>query len=362
MDDLCFHPRANRAESKQLPHKEVRKIGVAFNLKQEPAADERSDKYAEFDDLGTIEAIRAALNRAGYEVALLEADQDFVYRLKDSNVDFVFNIAEGMRGESRESHVPAILELLDIPYTGSGVLTQAITLHKSRKKEILAYYGIPTPRWQVFTNTNQRLDPNLRFPLIVKPNAEGSSVGITNDSLITDAQALNKQVNRVLREYSQPALVEEYIDGREFTLSLLGNPPEVLPIVEINFEHLPRDIHRFDSWEAKWVYDNPASPVDAIIVPADLEPKLKAQLEEVARRTFGTLGCVDFARTDIRLDRQGVPHVLDVNALPGLMPDPKENSRFTRSCYAAGMTYDEMVIAILDCAFERTGRDQRRRT
>jgi D-alanine-D-alanine ligase len=353
MNYLYTYPGLVRNQEKQLFNKKVKRIGIAFNLKREIEKTDRFDKYAEFDDLETINAIRMAIERAGYDVVLLEADRDFTFRLRDSNVDFVFNVAEGIHGECRESHVPAILEMFNIPYTGSGVLTQAITLNKSRKKEILNYYGIPTPRWQIFKNTNQKLDPQLCFPLIVKPDAEGSSVGITNDSLVFDAVALKEQVSKILRDYDQPALVEEYVDGREFTVSLLGNPPKVLPIVEINFDHLPDNIHKFDSWEAKWIYDNPNSPVDAVIVPPDLKPKLKAQIEKVAKQTFEKLGCVDLARIDIRLDREGVPHVLDVNALPGLMPDPKKNSRLPRSCYAAGMTYDDIILTILDSAMKR---------
>ncbi len=353
MNNLYTYPGLVRNQDKQLLNKKVRRIGIAFNLKKEVNGKDRFDRYAEFDDLDTINAIRMAIERAGYDVVLLEADQDFMLSLRNSGVDFVFNIAEGIHGECRESHVPAILEMFNIPYTGSGVLTQAITLDKSRKKEILDYYGIPTPKWQVFKNTNQKPNPNLRFPLIVKPDAEGSSVGITNDSLVFDAAALKKQVSKILRDYDQPALVEEYIDGREFTVSLLGNPPKVLPIVEINFDHLPDNIRKFDSWEAKWVYDNPNSPIDAVIVPADLKPKLKAQIEKVAKQTFEKLGCVDLARIDIRLDGDGVPNVLDVNALPGLMPDPKKNSRFPRSCYAAGMIYDDIILAILHSAMKR---------
>ncbi len=353
MNDLYSYPGVRKGDERQLFNKNVRKIGIALNLKKSLNEKDRFDKYAEFDDLETANAIRLALENTGYEVVLLEADNDFIFSLKESNVDFVFNIAEGIHGESRESHVPAILEMFNIPYSGSGVLTQAITLNKSRKKEILDYYNIRTPKWQVFKSTNQKLKPDMRFPLIVKPDAEGSSIGITNESLVFDIVSLKKQVRKVLKDYDQPALVEEFVTGREFTVSLLGNPPKVLPIVEVNFNHLPDGIHRFDSWEAKWIFDNPDSPVDPIICPADLKPKLKAQIEKVAKQTFDKLGCVDLARIDIRLDSDGNPHILDVNALPGLMPDPKMNSRFPKSCYAAGMTYDQIIQTILNSALKR---------
>ena len=353
-DALYSYPGLRRSKGKQLANKKVSRIGLAFNLKREPEKGERLDKYAEFDDIETVDAIRKALESGGYEVELLEADRGFMERLKESNVDFVFNIAEGVNGESRESHVPAILEMLNIPYSGSGVLTQAVTLNKSRKKEILSYYGIPTPLFQLFKDPRQKIDPKLHFPLIVKPDAEGSSVGITNDSLVRDEMGLRKQVSHITRNYGQLALVEEYLGGREFTVSLLGNKkPKVLPIVEINFDHLPQELNRFDSYEAKWVYDTPGNPVEPLVCPAELNSRLKVKLEKVARNTFSVLGCHDLSRIDFRLDSQGTPHVLDVNALPGLIPDPKTNSRFPRACFAAGMSYDEMILTILNTALKR---------
>ena len=354
LGNMYTYPGLRNNIPKQLSNKKVSRIGIAFNLKKEVSEHEREDKYAEFDDIDTIDAISKALESAGYEAVLLEADQDFFERVKTSDVDFVFNISEGISGESRESHVPAILEMLNIPYSGSGVLTQAITLNKSRKKEILNYYDIPTPKFQLFRSSHQKLNPELKFPLIVKPDAEGSSVGITNNSLVYDVSSLKKQVSHIIKSYSQSALVEEYCDGREFTVALLGNnKPAVLPIVEITFDHLPDKLGKFDSYEAKWIYDNPTSSIDPLVCPANIKPKLKAQLENLAKKTFSNLGCVDFCRIDIRLDSNGIPNVLDVNAIPGLMPDPKSNSRFTRACYAAGMSYNEMVLGMLNAALKR---------
>lgn len=361
LDNMYKYPGLLNAATKQLANKKVSVIGIAFNLKREVSKDERPDKYAEFDDIDTIDAITKAFESYGYETILLEADQDFFERVKTSCVDFVFNIAEGISGESRESHVPAILEMLNMPYSGSGVLTQAITLNKSRKKEILNYYGIPTPKHQLFRNTNQKLSPELKFPLIVKPDAEGSSIGITNSSLVFDVSSLKKQISKIIKDYSQNALVEEYCSGREFTVALIGNnKPRVMPIVEITFNHLPENLNKFDSYESKWIYDNPKSPIDPLVCPANLKPKLKAKLEKLARTTFSTLGCVDFCRIDLRLDSKGVPNVIDVNAIPGLMPDPKSNSRFTRACYAAGMTYNEMILEILNAALMRYNLTMRR--
>lgn len=354
LDNIYSYPGLRNGLIKDLVNKKVRRIGLAFNLKKDVDKRERIDKYAEFDDIDTIDAIWKSLESGGYEVVLLEADLDFVERVKASGVDFVFNISEGINGESRESHIPAILEMLNIPYSGSGVLTQAITLNKSRKKEVLSYHKIPTPKYQLFRNAHQKLLPELKFPLIVKPDAEGSSVGVTNSSLVFDPQSLKEQVRHIIKNYSQNALVEEYCNGREFTVSFIGNhKPRILPIVEITYDYLPENINKFDSYEVKWIYDNPNNPVDPLICPANLTPKLKKQIEKIALNTYTILGCVDFCRIDLRLDSNGIPNVLDVNALPGLIPDPKQNSRFPRACFVAGMTYNEMILEILNAALKR---------
>lgn len=354
LDQLYTYPGPSAKPSKHYMHKRLSRIGIAFNLKKDVPKGERPDRYAECDDIDTIDAIRKAIESDGYETVLLEANENFFDLVKNSSVDFVFNIAEGIHGESRESHVPAILEMLNVPYSGSGVLTQAITLNKSRKKEVLKYYGIPTPKFQVFTSSHQKLRPDFKFPLMVKPDAEGSSVGITNASLVFDQTALKKQVQHVIKTYDQPVLVEEFCAGREFTVSLLGNnKPVVLPIVEVNLDQLPTTMNKIDSYEAKWIFDTPDNPKEMLNCPAELKPRLKAQVERIATKTFTTLGCVDFCRIDMRLDAAGVPNVLDVNALPGLVPDIRANSRFIRSCYAAGMTYTDIILAILNAALKR---------
>ena len=335
----------------------VEKIGFAFNVKRDPSKDERPDKYAEFDDPETIEAIISSIASLGYKVVPLEADEDFIERIKEYKPDFVFNLAEGINGECRESHIPAILEMLGIPYSGSGVLSQALTLIKSKKKEVLDFYEIPTPSFQLFKSAGQNLHPSLNFPLIVKPNADGSSIGITAKSVVINKEDLRKQIGYVLATYKQYALVEEFCPGREFTLALLGNSPKVMPVVEITFDHLPKNMPKIDGYESKWLYDLPENPAE-LKCPAEISPKLKSRLESIAKKTFEVLHCVDFARIDVRLDQDDEPNVLDVNALPGLMPNPKSNSRFTIACYAAGMNYQDIIASIIDSAFKRYGLAQ----
>ena len=341
----------------------VRRIAVVYNSKIPLQKGDPEDMYAECDDVSVPKAIKFALETAGYEADILEADVRFYGKIAAGGYDFVFNIAEGTRGASRESQVPAMLEALGIPYTGSDVLTQAITLDKRRTKEILLYHGISTPRYQFFRSWNARLREDLRFPLIVKPNAEGSSKGIINSSLVRDEFELRAMLKFVLKTYKQPALVEEFLEGREFTVALLGNRPlRVMPIVEVKFDELPASINRLDSFEVKWIWDHPDNPIDSIICPAKITRSLEKAIRQTALRSFTALDLRDLCRIDMRLDDCGVPHVLDVNALPGLIPDPAENSRFPKACFATGMSYEEIILTILVEAQIRYGLMKRTRT
>ncbi len=336
------------------PAKEEFRVAVACNIRRPAKEGMPKDQYAEFDDLSVPLAIKDALDKAGFYSELVEADQDFSDNIRKGDYSFVFNIAEGINGESRESHVPATLEMLGIPYTGSGVLAQAITLDKARTKEILLHHGIHTPKYQVFSSCLQKKSDDLEFPLIVKPIAEGSSKGITNESLVNDEEQLKEQVRIITSVYKQSAIAEEYLEGREFTVAVLGNSnPKVLPIVEITFDYLPEGINRFDSHEVKWFWDSPDNPIDPVVCPAKITRSLENSIRNAALRTFKALGCRDLARIDMRLDNRGIPNVLEVNALPGLIPDPKENSRFPKACYAAGMSYDDMILAIMKEAMKR---------
>ncbi|OGI15717.1 hypothetical protein A3K63_04660 [Candidatus Micrarchaeota archaeon RBG_16_49_10] len=303
--------------------------------------------------MDTINTIKEAIQSGGHEVVLIEADDKAYEKLRDSKLDFVFNMAEGYHGESRESHIPAMLEMLRIPYTGSGILTLAIGLDKARTKEILSYNKIPTPKFQLFKSSDEPLKKGMKFPLIVKPNSEGSSKGITEKSLVKNQEELRRRVDFINKNYNEPAIAEEFLDGREFTVSLIGNPPEAMPIVELAFDKLPPGVPRFDCYEVKWVWDSPGSEIEMVFCPAKIGKKLEDRIKKMAIDAFNALDCLDFGRVDIRLDSKGVPNVIEVNPIPGLMPDPKENSRFPKSCYAAGMTYSEMILRMLGSAMQR---------
>jgi D-alanine-D-alanine ligase len=331
------------------------KVALTCNsLPPDYSRESGDDTFAEFDSPSTIEAIKKALLGYCDEVEIVEADEDAYDKLKKGDYDFAFNIAEGVRGEAREAQIPAMLEMLGIPYSGSGVTTLAITLDKRRTKEVLLANGIRTPRFQLLSRAEE-LRSDLEFPLFLKPNGEGSSRGITARSLVSSKEELEKVASEMVAKYRQPVLVEEYLTGREFTVGLIGNPPEVLPVVEVGFEGLPDGAPKFDCYEVKWIYDSLEAGYDTTTCPADLDDDLRSRIGETATRTFEALEVRDLCRLDLRLDGDGEPSVFDVNALPGLIPDPAENSRFPKAAYASGRSYEELIGEVFNAALRREG-------
>lgn len=323
------------------------KVAIACNVVKYDEFGNVPEESREYDAPETIEAIKNAIKILGEEVVIIEADEHFTENLLKEKPDFVFNIAEGIRGESREAYAPAILEQLNIPFSGSKALTQMIALNKKFCTEILKSKGISTA--ESCLSTNLKDSEKLNFPLIVKPNFEGSSKGINKDSIVYNLKELNKQISEVHKNFKQSAIIEEYLPGREFTIALAGNPPKVLPIIETDFSHLPENLPKIDGYEAKWIYDS----VDSCICPAKIDEDLKKKLEEISINAFHAINCVDFCRIDIRTDKFGEPKIIDINALPGLIPNPAENSRFPRACFSAGMSYNEIIKEIFEAALKR---------
>jgi len=315
------------------------------------------DEFAEWDSPATIAAVESALSEFG-KVVRLEAKEDFPALLREANPDIVFNIAEGLRGVNREAHVPAICEFLGIPYSGSDPFTLSLCLDKARTKETLAFHGIPSPSFAVVRKLEDlRAAENLSLPLFVKPLHEGSSKGITDRNLCWDRTQLFRQTEFLLESYAQPVLVEEYLPGKEFTCAVLGNGDEatVLPIVGMNFETLPKGALPIYGFDAKFVWDRPENPLDIFQCPARITTALQASIERVTLDAFRVLGCRDWARIDVRLDAAGVPNVLEVNPLPGILPDPADNSCLPKAARAAGIGYDELIQVCLKYAAARQG-------
>jgi len=286
---------------------------------------------------------------------LIEADCRCFEKIKENSPDIVFNIAEGLFGLSREAQIPAILDMLNIPYTGSDALTLTITLDKSRAKEILSYYKIPNAPFQIFNNLGEINSFSLNFPVIIKPVAEGSGKGILSSSVVHDMHNLKNGIDRILSEYNQPALVEEFLEGREFTVAVLGNGNEavVLPIIEIDFTTLPKDFTPIYSYEAKWILDTKENQLDIFSCPAKIDNKLEKNIASIALNTYHTLRCRDWSRIDMRIDRNNIPNIIEINPLPGILPDPKENSCYPKAARVAGMDYNKMINEVLNSARKR---------
>lgn len=328
------------------------KVALTYNLKEKDET-KPADYFSEFDSQETIDAIAAAISKKGHDVFGVNANNtDLLTYFKKNKVDIVFNIAEGRAGKFRESEIPALLDYLNIPYTGSNTFSLALALNKALTKKILKAENIPTPNFQVFNKGNEELNPDLRFPLIVKPNCEGSAKGINSSNVVKDKPALLKKVKEIISVYKQEALVEEFIHGKELTVGIIENgKAEVLPILEIDFTTCLKSGEYFYSWRMKEFQGNAElGLVPTFHCPARLDKEVERMIKETALRTHRAVGCSDISRTDIRLDESGVPYVLEINPLPGL--DPKE-SNFPAMAYAAGMKYEDLINAILKSASER---------
>ena len=329
------------------------------------AAPPTDDVYAEWDSPETIDAVANALAAYG-EVVRLEATDDFPERLRKARPDIVFNIAEGLHGPNREAHVPAICEFFGVPYSGSDPLTLSLCLHKGRTKRLLAASGVATAGFAVLEADDQLvaftqgrhtgiMDAELQFPLFLKPVQEGSSKGITERNLVHDSHELLAYGRHLLNTYRQPVLAEEYLPGAEFTCGVLGNGDEarVLPLVALRFDTLPDGAVPIYGFEAKWVWDTRDHPLEIFECPARVSHNLQLAIEDVTLRAYHALGCRDWSRIDVRLDAEGRPNVIEINPLPGILPDPADNSCLPKAARAAGLSYDELIHACLTHAAKR---------
>jgi D-alanine-D-alanine ligase len=328
------------------------RVALTYNLKKKDIT-KPADYFSECDSQETINAICSALEAKGHIVETIDVEYPhFLSYFKQNRVDMVFNIAEGKHGRFRESEVPAILDYLNIPYTGSSTFSLALALNKALTKKILQAENIPTPNFQVFSRGNEGLKPELKFPLMVKPNCEGSAKGINCSNVVQDTPALFEKVRELIKTYRQEVLVEEFIEGKELTVGILENgKTTILPILEIDFSTCVKSGEYFYSWRMKeFQGDDALGLTPTFHCPARLDRETERQIKEVALKTHHAVGCLDISRTDIRLSVQGVPYVLEINPLPGL--DPRE-SNFPIMAYAAGMKYEDLIEAILLSAAQR---------
>lgn len=315
------------------------------------------DFFAEGDSLETINAVINAIRAGGHEVYGLEADDAAPKKLDQIRPDLVFNIAEGLFGDFRESYIPMICERLELPYTGSDPLTLAICLNKARTKEILNYHSIPTPAFRVvypYQNFDLR---DFSFPAIIKPVAEGSSKGIFNDSVVNDPEEAKHKVEESFKKYNEPIIIEKFLLGAEFTVAVWGNGNEVeaLPTIAINYRDLPEGANPIYSYEAKWIWDTPEKPLEIFKCPAELTFLQQRNIQDVALNAYYALNIKDWCRIDIRMNEQEIPHILELNPLPGILPNPEENSCFPKAARTQGYSYEQMVNEVIGITCKRYG-------
>jgi D-alanine-D-alanine ligase len=338
------------------------KVGLAYDLINLDCPHEFPfDCFAEFDSEETIQAVAHAIKSGGHEVILLEANEGFADKLKASQPEIVFNIAEGKHGDCRESQVPAICEFFGIPYTGSGILTLSICLNKALTNGVLASNEILVPPFQIFSSRDDALQLNLEFPLIVKLLHEGSSMGLSKKSVVKEEKALRDQVEFLISTYHQPVLVQKFIMGREFTVGVLGNQdPFTLPITELTFQD-PYGIVTFCPDDEvlpmiKKVYGEQfLSDIKSQVIPketvcpANISPELTERINQTALKAYKALECRDWCRIDLRLGNDGNLYVLELNPIAGIAP----GYWLPNSAEVAHLTYDGFINAILDIAWER---------
>ena len=322
-------------------------VGMTYDLKTEYVfkLNDPPDANAEFDHPDTVQVIQQAIEAMGHRVVRIGNAECILRLWQWLKVDLVFNIAEGRAGRNREAQVPILLEMKGIPFAGSDGLTQALTLDKLMTKKVLISEGIPTPRFFEMVHPEDPLPQDLVFPLIVKPRYEGSSKSLSEKSLVRTTEALRAQAQWLIQTYRQPALVEEFIRGNEFTVAIIGNDhPEVFPAVriQINGHNELGDLFYTFSRIAEGA---------KYVCPAGIDPRLEKRLRDLALATYRAVECRDFGRVDFRVDEAGNPHILEINALPSLSTEDV----FGILAQQQGISYDAMIAKIVEAAIERWG-------
>jgi len=325
----------------------MKTVGLTYDLKTDYEFKEGDppDANAEFDHPSTIDVIASAIESCGFPVKKIGNVSNLLEQIDNLGVDIVFNISEGVSGRNRESQVPIVLEMKGIPFVGADALTLGVTLDKIMAKKIFMSEGISTPKFFEIKTPEALLDmDHLKFPLIVKPRFEGSSKGLSEDSRVENMEGLKKQAEYVIGTYRQPALVEEFICGQEFTVAIVGNdPPEVMPVVQIKIDG------RFKLNEKFYTFARITSDRLEYICPAHISVDLKKKLSDLALKTYNAVECRDFGRVDFRVDNKGHIYVLEINPLPSLSTEDV----FMLVAKEIGITYEQMIGKILDSALKR---------
>jgi D-alanine-D-alanine ligase len=344
------------------------KVAVLANIKDESKPKPEGvppDAFADYDHIETIDALRAAIETDGHQTVFIQADEDLPFALREEKPDICFNIAEGLGGDAREAQVPALLEMMKIPYTGSRVLTNGISLDKTLTKRIWRDRRLPVAPFQEFHVGDEPLRSELEFPLFVKPAREGTGMGVDTNAIVNNEKELRERAEYIINTYQQPALVETFLPGREFTVGILGRADAKLysrhpewyekdgfhrfPVLELDMSRSVTPLVYSQEAKSKEVGEEGAP---GYFCPANIEPELEKKLKYFALRAHFLLNTLDVSRTDIRLDAQGNPRLMEINTLPGLTPD---YSDLCLQSKAEGIRYEDLVLEILYLGASRWG-------
>lgn len=326
------------------------KIGFTYDLKTDHqlSSDEPKDKYAEFDGRETVDAIIDAIKSGGHDVVDIGNGNKLLDTVwaKKQKVDIVFNITEGLYQRSREAQVPAVLDMLNIPYIGSEPLTMAITLDKLMAKQVIISHGLPTPKYIQAKSVADLKNYGLGFPAIVKLRYEGTSKGLDKGSVVHNHTELENRVSWLVTTYKQPVIIEEFLKGEEFTVAVMGNEiPEILPPVQIAI------FGKFKLGMDFYIHDLVENPGIDYVCPAKTTPELEQKVIDLSRESYKVLECRDFGRIDIRTDENGNPYFLECNPLPSL----SLIDIWPIVAKQVGLTYNQIINRIIDYGRKRYG-------
>jgi D-alanine-D-alanine ligase len=330
------------------------RIGLTFNIRRNG-----SDRDAVFDNPSTIEAVKKALEARSHRVKLYEASSETLfYRIALDRPQVVFNIAEGRNGIYGEAYVPSILDELRIPYTGSSALGDSLAVNKVSSKMVMQSAGVPIPKlYQSVSTILEEILPINEFPVIVKPVFEGASIGISSRSICSTFEEVKIASSRIMQRLRRSIMIEQFINGNEVTVGVLGNfPPKALSPMEIDFSSLNKRESKASSGIQTFKFKMDYSEKASYYLPARFSPGILSQIQDLAVKAFLALNLRDVARFDMRVDRNGMPYVIEVNAVVGLEPD---HSDFPRMYRLIGKTYEELINDILGFALERVSRNER---
>ncbi len=336
--------------------KEMIRLGIAYNVfNARFCVDDNHPSEESVEDMAL--QVYEALCSAGYSPLLIPLNEsllNFFRRIKEEKIEVLINLCEGFLGQSKfEANVAAVYEMLGIAFTGNGSRALALCQDKFKTKAILGAFGLPTARGRLMISSAQ--SHGFRFPLIVKPNAEDASLGITVSSVVYDQEALKTRINQILEIYKQPALVEEYIEGREFNVAILereGEGIQALPVSEIDFSAMPEGVPHICSYEAKWYADHELYRCTPPICPAPIDDDLRVKIQQLALAAFRAMGCRDYGRVDMRLGEDGQLYILEVNPNPDISLD----AGYARALQAEGLAYHEFWEIMINNAWLRGQR------